>query len=191
MLIPRQAHLLGDCLLFQGACVESKDTSAPGGAGRAIPNKIVEIVTALLVLVLGIVGAVDSLRLGARWAEDGPQAGYFPFYVSLSICLAAAWILLRAIMRANQGVFLTGTQLKPVLRLFIPLAVYCVLIGLVGIYVASVVFIAYCMRTMGGYSWIKTIAIPVAIMAFFFAVFELWFKLPLPKGPLEAALGLA
>ncbi|MGL4575920.1 MAG: tripartite tricarboxylate transporter TctB family protein [Burkholderiaceae bacterium] len=171
--------------------MESKETPAQDGAGRTIPNKIVEIVTALLVLVLGIVGAVDSLRLGARWADDGPQAGYFPFYVSLSICLAAVWILVRAIMRANQGVFLTGGQLKPVLRLFIPLVVYCLLIAFVGIYVASVIFIAYCMRTMGGYSWIKTIAIPVAIMAFFFAVFEIWFKLPLPKGPLEAVLGLS
>jgi putative tricarboxylic transport membrane protein len=191
VVILRQDQLPEGRLRFQGAHVESENSSAPSGAGRAIPNKIVEIVTALLVLVLGVVGAADSLRLGARWADDGPQAGYFPFYVSLSICLAAAWILVRAIMRANQGVFLTGTQLKPVLRLFIPLVVYCVLIGLLGIYVASVAFIAYCMRTMGGYSWIKTVAIPVVIMMFFFAVFELWFKLPLPKGPLEAMLGLA
>jgi putative tricarboxylic transport membrane protein len=69
--------------------------------------------------------------------------------------------------------------------------VYTVLIALVGIYVASVIFIAYCMKTMGNYSWIKSVLIPVLVMTFFFAVFELWFKLPLPKGPLESLLGLA
>lgn len=158
---------------------------------RGIPNRRMEIGTALFVLALGAIGVKDSVRLGMRWADDGPQAGYFPFYISVIICVCALWVLVRAIMRGNQGVFLTRAQLVPVLKLFIPLAVYTVLIALVGIYVASVIFIAYCMKTMGNYSWIKSVLIPVLVMTFFFAVFELWFKLPLPKGPLESLLGLA
>jgi putative tricarboxylic transport membrane protein len=107
------------------------------------------------------------------------------------MCVCALWILARALMRGNQGVFLTRAQLAPVLKLFVPLAVYCVLISFIGIYVASVIFIAYCMRTMGSYAWIKSMLVPTGVMVFFFAVFELWFKLPLPKGLLENLLGRA
>jgi hypothetical protein len=174
----------------KGVSVQSEQPNTASESTRSVGNHVVEIITAVCVLALGIVGVVDSLRLGHRWADDGPQAGYFPFYISAIICIAAVWILVRAFVKPNRGSFLTGAQIKPVLSLFIPLVVYCVLISLVGIYVASVLFIAYCMRTMGKYSWVKTVLVPVAIMAFFFAVFEIWFKLPLPKGPIEALLGL-
>jgi hypothetical protein len=170
---------------------QDPDTPHDTGPARGVSNKTMEVIAALFVLALGAVGVKDSLRLGMRWADDGPQAGYFPFYVSAIMCACALWILVRALMRGNPGVFLTRNQAIPVLKLFIPLAVYTVLIALLGIYVASVIFIAYCMKTMGGYGWLKSIGIPVAVMGFFFVVFELWFKLPLPKGPLENLLGLA
>ncbi len=133
----------------------------------------------------------DSLRLGARWADDGPQAGYFPFYLSVIMCLASGWILLRAVFnRGLQGAFVSLAQLRLVLKLFVPLLVYVLLIGFTGIYIASVVFIAYCMRRIGGYGRARSLIVPLLVMATIFLMFEIWFKVPLPKGPLEALLGL-
>jgi hypothetical protein len=34
------------------------------------------------------------------------------------------------------------------------------------------------------------VPVSVAVNVVFFLMFEIWFKVPLPKGPLEAALGL-
>jgi putative tricarboxylic transport membrane protein len=59
-----------------------------------------------------------------------------------------------------------------------------------GIYVASTLFIAFFMRWLGKYTWWKVVAVSVGTSVVFFLIFETWFKVPLPKGPLEAALGL-
>ena len=45
--------------------------------------RTLELVVAGLLFLLGAVVVFDSVRLGAKWADDGPQAGYFPFYVDL------------------------------------------------------------------------------------------------------------
>jgi ABC-type cobalamin transport system permease subunit len=59
-----------------------------------------------------------------------------------------------------------------------------------GFYVASVLFIAYFMRRLGKYSWLMVVSVSVGVIVAFFLTFEIWFSVPLPKGPLEAALGL-
>jgi putative tricarboxylic transport membrane protein len=156
-----------------------------------IGNRAVEIGTSLFTFALGAIALYDSVRLGFRWADDGPQAGYFPFYLGLILCAASLWLLARAsIGRKVTGVFVTFSQFRLVLALFLPLAVYTLLIAWLGMYVASVAFIAYCMRRIGNYGWLKCAVIPLAVMAVFFLMFELWFRVPLPKGPLEAMLGL-
>jgi hypothetical protein len=46
------------------------------------------------------------------------------------------------------------------------------------------------MRWLGKYAWWKVVSLSVANSVIFFVVFEVWFMIPLPKGPLESALGL-
>ena len=58
-----------------------------------------------------------------------------------------------------------------------------------GIYVSSALFIAAFMRFLGKYGWAKIAPVSLGVVLFFFLMFEVWFKVPLPKGPLEAALG--
>ena len=164
-----------------------------GPEGRAAFGlKSAEIAVSLAFLALGAVVLVDSRRLGAGWADDGPQAGYFPFYVGLLICVSAVFNLVRALrMRPERDIgFVEVDQLKLVLSVLIPATVYVALIGWIGIYVASVAFIAFFMRWLGKYAWWKVAAVAVGNSVFFFLVFEVWFKVPLPKGPLEAWLGL-
>ena len=134
----------------------------------------------------------DSLRLGAKWTEDGPQAGYFPFYIGLILGVSALINLVVALFPKDDGgaVFVEVGQLKLVLAVLVPTAIYVGLIGWLGIYVASIVFIGFFMRWLGKYAWWKLAAVSVGNSVFFFVVFEIWFKIPLPKGPLEALLGL-
>lgn len=165
----------------------SEKTSRSAASVRAV-----EIGVAAVLLVAGIVVAVDSHRLGAKWGEDGPEAGYFPFYVGLMICISSVVILVRASRAIDSGrkSFVERGQLRTILSVLVPTVVYVATIAWLGIYLASTVYIAYFMRRLGHYSYLKSGAVAVGVSVFFFLVFEVWFKVSLPKGPLEAALGI-
>ena len=45
------------------------------------------------------------------------------------------------------------------------------------------------MRLQGKYRWPATLGVAIGVPAAIFALFELWFLVPLPKGPIERLLG--
>jgi putative tricarboxylic transport membrane protein len=157
--------------------------------------KTLEIAVAVLFLVFGAIVVWDSRRLGAAWGSDGPQAGYFPFYVGSIICIASLFNLVRAFQMGDKGRegFVERGQLKMILTVMFPTVIYVAMIAnpwfSLGIYVASAIFIAFFMWHLGKYAWAKIVPVSLGTMFFFFLMFEVWFKVPLPKGPLEAALG--
>src|SRR5262249_13016165 len=117
--------------------------------------KSAEIVVAALFLIVGLLVMYDSVRLGATWGDDGPKPGYFPFYIGLIMTAAALMNLARGFMIArekNAPFVLTG-QLKMVLTVLVPTAIYAAAITWVGIYVSSLVFIAFFMRWLGKFAW--------------------------------------
>jgi putative tricarboxylic transport membrane protein len=166
--------------------------SESSGERPALRTRTAEVAVAAFFLALGAIVVYDSVRLGARWAEDGPQPGYFPFYVGLIICLASlvnAVLGLRAGARGN-GTFVEVGQLKLVLSVLVPSAIFAGLVGWLGIYVAGALFIAFFMRWLGKYVWWKVAAVAIGNSVVFYLIFEVWVLVPLPKGPLEALLGL-
>lgn len=167
-----------------------------GREGRAVGSvRLWEAIVAICFLVFGAVVVWDSRRLGASWASDGPQAGYFPFYIGVIICAASAINLFRALNLGDEGrkPFVSWGQLKMVLVVMIPCIFYVALISnpvySLGIYEASALFIAAFMGYLGKYSWPKMAAVSIGTVVVFFLMFEIWFKVPLPKGPIEALLG--
>ena len=162
------------------------------GARPAFRQKSAEMAVAAFIFLLGAIVIYDSARLGARWGDDGPQAGYFPFYIGLILCAASGVNLALAVLnrRDRERTFVEVGQLKLVLTVLIPSAIYVGLIGWTGIYVASAVYVAFFMRRLGKYPWWKVAAVSIGNSVAFFLIFEIWFKVPLPKGPVEALLGL-
>ena len=151
-----------------------------------------ELAVAAILLALGALVAYDSARIGASWSDEGPQAGYFPFYVGLLLCLVSAVILFgtlrKSLLRAHT--FVSVGQLRLILRLLLPFAVFVVAVQPLGLYLTSIVFIAYFMLRMGDFPRWMAIVVPVGTMALLFMMFERWFDVPLPKGPVETLLGL-
>jgi hypothetical protein len=148
---------------------------------------------AALFFIFGAVVIYDSVRLGFGWQEvHGPRPGYFPFYIGLLICIASVVNFVRAFaLRGERNrTFVRVGQLKMVLTVLVPTAIYAFLVTWIGIYAASVLFIAFFMRWLGKYAWWKTAAVSVGVVVVFFVVFEIWFKVPLPKGPIESFLRL-
>jgi len=162
------------------------------GARPAFRQKSAEMAVAAFIFLLGAIVIYDSARLGARWGDDGPQAGYFPFYIGLILCASSAVNLALALLnrRDQDRTFVELGQLRLVLTVLIPSAIYVGLIGWTGIYVASAVYVAFFMRRLGKYPWWKVAAVSIGNSVAFFLIFEIWFKVPLPKGPVEALLGL-
>lgn len=169
-------------------------SESPEGAGRAaLGQKSAEVAVALLFFVLGAIVIADSVRLGIGWQEvHGPRPGYFPFYIGLILCAASLVNAVRALMvrGADNTAFVEVGQLKLVLSVLVPTMLYAVLVTWIGIYVSSVLFIAFFMRWLGKYAWWKVAGVSLATVVVLYFVFEKWFKVPLPKGPLENLLGL-
>ena len=150
-----------------------------------------ELVVALVLMALAALVISDSLRVGIGWADDGPKAGYFPFYIGLLLLLSSGWVAVTTLLRWRKltASFVGREALSGVVAVAWPTLIYVGLIGFTGIYAASVLLIAYFMRRHGRYGWPLTALVSLAVMLAFFLVFERWFLVPLPKGPIEALLG--
>jgi hypothetical protein len=170
------------------------DQEAPG-AEAGISTRTMEIVVALTLLATGALVVVDSYRLGAKWGDDGPQSGYFPFYIGLLLGASSLGTLAHVAFaewrrtqqfrgapaeRASQ--FVARSALKLVLSVLLPALVYVLAVQLIGIYVASALYITLFMRWLGHYRWLKSVLIGVLVSASIFVLFEIWFRVPLFKG---------
>jgi hypothetical protein len=161
----------------------NSDTADPGSE-HGVQNWVIETIVALGLFVLGAVVAYNSWLLGAGWRDDGPGAGYFPFYIGMLICISSAVVGFGAIRHAarDRKVFVSHEQLKRVLTVLLPTLAFVVGVQLLGIYVGSFLFIAGFMIWVGKYHWAKSAGISLAVMAIAFLMFEVWFKVPLFKG---------
>jgi hypothetical protein len=164
--------------------------SSSSPSDRPVGTRGFEVAVAVLLQVIAVMVIVDSIRVGNGWADDGPKAGYFPFYIGLLLFAAATWVLINALRGGKSDPpFATREELTRVVSMFIPMLVYVAGIALLGIYVASALLIAFFMIRHGRYRWPLTAAVSLGVPILLFLVFERWFLVPLPKGPLEALVG--
>lgn len=152
-----------------------------------VPTFAVEAAVAALVILFGLVVLFGSRNLGSGWTSDGPGAGYFPFYIGIILCVSGAGILYQSLLgkKRNTEIFVDGEQIKRVLSVLVPAAIYVLAIQVFGIYIASAVYIAGFMIVLGKFSRVKSAALGLAIAVIFFVLFEVWFKIPLFKGWLK------
>jgi len=161
-------------------------------SGRAGPSqRAVEIGVALALALLAVIGIAGSLQAGIGWAAEGPRAGFFPFYISLIVLISCGINLMNA-MREFSGreLFAEWSQLRQVVSVVIPATIYVFAVPVLGMYVSSGLLIAAFMKWLGRYRWPAVLATGIAIPVVVFVLFERWFLVPLPKGPLEDWLGL-
>ena len=171
--------------------MSDKTTGAVPEQNTVVGTRWPEAAVAIFLMLLAVMVITDSLRVGTGWADDGPRSGYFPFYIGLLLLLSSGTVLVSTLIgwRKADPVFAERTQLASVMAVGLPMVVYVGVIALLGIYLASVALIGYFMRRHGRFGWALTAVISIAVPLVFFLVFERWFLVPLPKGPIEALLG--
>ena len=120
------------------------------------------------------------------------SSGYFPFAIGVLLLAASGVVFVSQLLRWRKAdpTFAQRDELALVIVVFIPMLVYIGAIFATGIYVASALLIGYFMWRYGKYRWRITLPVSVGVPLVFFGVFEKWFLVPLPKGPIEQWLGL-
>ena len=168
------------------------DPTAPEADSPAVTSTgTVEVVVSLLLLVLAATLGWDNWRAGAAWDSTGPQAGYFPFYLSVILGAASLYGLVAAFLsrRKPSETFVTRAQLRRVMAVFVPTLLFCLATQYLGLYVASFLLIAAFMRLVGKIALWRSLLTAFVFTAVMFVTFDIAFDVIMPKGPLEAAFG--
>lgn len=152
------------------------------------------LTAAVLLLLSGIV-IYDALRLGIGWANEGPQSGFFPFWLAALLAAIGVVLLVQALLERSRKPFVTWERFAPVLKVLLPLTGFIVLTDPpgpwsgVGLYLAAGLYLGFYMRWVGHHRWGAVMLLSILIPVVTFVVFEMWFLVPMPKGPVEAWLG--
>jgi hypothetical protein len=177
----------GDGVSAAGEPRPTTDEASSEPGRTLVGTGTVDAVVAAILFGFGAVVVTQAWALGAGWTSDGPGAGYFPFYIGLILCIASAGNFVSAIRSRRRGDagFVDREQLARVLSVFVPAIFYVLAIVFRGLYIASAIYIAVFMVILGKYPAWKAALLGVLVMAAFFAMFEVWFKVPLYKGTLD------
>jgi putative tricarboxylic transport membrane protein len=154
-----------------------------------------DLVTAAMLMLLGSIVIYDAVRLGVGWGNEGPRSGFFPFWLATLMVVISAAIFLQALIGRSEKPFVTRERFLPVLKVLAPIVGFVLLTdppgpwpGL-GLYVSSGLYLGFYMRWVGRHDWLLVVALSVAVPLIAFFIFEKWFLVPMPKGPMEAWFG--
>ncbi|MGE3145872.1 MAG: tripartite tricarboxylate transporter TctB family protein [Pseudorhodoplanes sp.] len=164
--------------------------NASHGTARGPSHRSVELGVAVFTALIGAITVYGSLKVGITWGAEGPRSGFFPFYIGLFILASSAINFIQARGEKSNALFAEWSQLRQVLSVVIPTAVYVVIIPYSGIYLASAVLIGLFMLWLGKYRLPLALGIAIGVPVLIYFTFEKWFLVPLPKGPIEDWLGL-
>ena len=164
---------------------EGTHRASPSGPSHRAVDSGVAVAIGLFAAII----IFGSLSAGIDWGVEGPRAGFFPFYVGIAILIASIVNFIHSRAERSEGRFADWDQLRQVLSIVAPTAVYVAVMPWIGIYVSSALLIGFFMKRLGNYGWHLIAAVALGVPLATFLVFEKWFLVPLPKGPLETWLG--
>jgi putative tricarboxylic transport membrane protein len=168
-----------------------RDTGEPTESRGRVTYWTMDVVVAAILMGVGAVVMVSSYELGAGWSPTGPESGYFPFYIGLLILASSTVTLLTTLFTKNpdRTLFVEPKRFQRVLQVLIPSFIFAIAIKYIGIYVAGGLFIGCFMWWLGKYRPLKVVLVSVLVPVVLFFLFEVWFLVPLPKGPVEGFFG--
>jgi hypothetical protein len=151
---------------------------------------VMEIATACVLLAIGAAVVLGALEYQIGWDDAGPQPGYFPFFVGLIIVASSLGVLGQTIVRRRPAeAFWNASQARRVAAFFLPIVAFVVVSPALGLYVATALYLIGAMALQGGYRLPFAVLVGAGTAVSFFILFEILFKQPLLKGPVEAFFG--
>src|SRR5262245_49178486 len=112
-------------------------SDASNEARRGPSHRNVEVAVALIMAAFGVLAMAGSWQVGINWGVEGPKAGFFPFYVGLVIVGSSAVNLINAYKEDAKHLFADWGQLRAVMSIIIPTAIYVAVMPFTGLYFSS------------------------------------------------------
>ncbi|MDE5454414.1 tripartite tricarboxylate transporter TctB family protein [Bradyrhizobium sp. CSA112] len=158
-----------------------------------ISRRALEIATAALTGIFGVVVVVSSIDNGIGWSSAGVDAGTFPFLTGVIIVLGSLYNMGQGAMGrgtlAIVRIAVTPSELRRLAGLFVPAAIFVAVIPLVGMYLASAGYVFAVLALPRRQSVLRALVIAAATPLALYVVFERMFQVSLPHGALAAAFG--
>jgi putative tricarboxylic transport membrane protein len=147
--------------------------------------KMADLITAGILLLLGVLVAADSLRLGGGWGMEGPKPGFFPFLMAAIMIVGSVLVVRKVLNKPGKNAlerFVPPEAIKPVLVVLVPACLMILLTEVVGLYVAGMIYLTLYIRWVGDFRWRTALAIGVLTPLTFYYIFEKLFLIPMPAG---------
>ncbi|MDE5444006.1 tripartite tricarboxylate transporter TctB family protein [Bradyrhizobium sp. CSA207] len=158
-----------------------------------ISRRALELATAVLTGSFGVAVVVSSLDNGIGWSSAGVESGTFPFLTGVIVVLGSLYNLARGALPgltlASVPIAITPTELRRLAGLFVPAAIFVAAMPLIGIYLASAVYIFVVLAIPKHQSPMRSSMMAAATALGLYVVFERMFQVSLPHGALAAAFG--
>ena len=150
-----------------------------------------ELATAGSAAAFGTLISYGALDSGIHWASDGPAPGYLPFYVGLIITIAGLAIVTRTLLQrsVHERPFIEDAAALRVFGFFALAVSFVVVAYLLGMYVATVIYLLVATRVYSTSRWWAVAAFATFVPALLFLLFEILLRAPLNKGPIERFFG--
>ncbi len=145
-------------------------------------------IVALLLMLIGLIVLADTIRLGFGWGMSGPEPGFFPFYMALGVILGSFFVFLKAFKAYRKEAPGSGKRLiaegglVPILWVLLPSVGMILLTELIGLHLATVIFLIFYMRVVGKIPWPKVVLVGLMLPLATFIVFDKLFLIPMPEG---------
>ena len=140
---------------------------------------------ALLLLVVAILVAWESLRLDIGWGLNGPQGGFFPFWLAVGLAICCLIIVGHALRSTALGLrqpLVRPGGWGPILKVAVPATAMVALTEMIGLYPAAALYIGFYMRWIGKHHWLLVLAVSIGVPVCSYVIFDKWFLIPMPKG---------
>jgi len=145
-----------------------------------------DIIVALGLMAVGLLVLGDAIRLGFGWGMSGPEAGFFPFYMGLGIVISTFFIVRRGIkILKKEGMgkpLIAKGGLPQILWVLLPAVGVVLLTELLGLHLATVLYLAFYMGVVGRIHWGKVILLSFLVPFVIYVLFDKIFLIPLPEG---------
>ena len=144
-----------------------------------------EVACGLSLLVLGLLVLWESLKLKIGWGLNGPEAGFFPFWLAVGLVISSGSITVQAFLSKKPAIrlpFVKRDGLFSVIKVSLPAFVMVALTEAIGLYPAALIYLAVYMRWIGKHSWMTTALVSVLVPLASYFIFDKWFLILMPRG---------
>jgi hypothetical protein len=152
-----------------------------------------DVACGLVLLVLGLLVVRESLKLHIGWGLNGPEGGFFPFWLAVGLVVSSIVIVIQALKTDNPAArrpFIQRHGVVPVLKVALPAFGMVGLTEAIGLYPAAVIYIAVYMHWIGKHSWLATASVSLLVPLVSYFIFDKWFLIPMPKGQWQWISGM-